>query len=421
MKRAILHVDMDAFFVAVEVRANEALRGLPVIVGGSPGGRGVVCSASYEARAFGVKSAMAMSRAMRLCPRATVVPVGTSDYGAAAREVRGLWRELTPSVELMSIDEAYLDLTGTRRLHGDAVEAADRLIRRTRRELDLPCSVGVAENKLLAKVASDYAKPLGLLRVEPGAGAAFLSPLPLRRLPGLGPKLEKKLSRYGLETLGELVALGRERLVGALGESGEQLWRRAQGRDTAPLRIREPARSISRETTFDVDTTDPVTLDGVLSWLSERVAAALRREQLMARTLTLKLRYSDFTTMTRSRTLSSPTDDDRVIYDTIAERFQAAHSRRVRVRLLGVGATNLCDRHCQFDLFEAPIQERNARLGEAFDAVSSRHGSGSLRRARSLNGRHARAEELRVSKVDVGAESCAESAVETCAEIDAET
>jgi len=383
-ERVILHVDMDAFFVAVERRANPSLVGKPVIVGGHPEGRGVVCSASYEARAFGAHSAMPMARAQRLCPHAVFVPVGTSDYGAAAEEVRRLWRALTPCVETMSLDEAYLDLTGTQRLHGPVMAVADRLIRRTWGELKLPCSIGIAENKMLAKVASDTAKPWGLLRVMAGGGERFLAPLPLRQLPGIGPKTAERLTRYGVETIGDIVALGPERLAAAMGEAGEQLWRRARGEDASPLRRDEPARSVGRETTFETDTTDPVRLDATLSWLSERVASALRRERLAARTIALKLRYSDFETLTRSATLAEPTNDDRVIYREAVRRLRLAHTRRVRIRLLGITASNLCDAQWQLDLFDAESQFKRLRLNQAFDAIRGRYGAGIIRRARSL-------------------------------------
>ena len=384
MDRIILHVDMDAFFVSVERRANPALVGQPVIVGGGLSGRGVVCSASYEARAFGVRSAMPMARAHRLCPQAVVVQVGTSDYGAAAEEVRALWRELTPAVEYMSLDEAYLDLSGCERLHGPAPAVADRLIHQTRATLGLPCSIGLAENKLLAKVASELAKPSGFFHILPGGGAVVLAHLPLRALPGIGPKMGERLARYGLETLGELVAMGRPALGQALGEAGDWLWFRAQGMDNAPLRIGEPPRSISRETTFATDTTDPIFLDATLSRLSEEVATALRSDKMSARTITLKMRYADFQTLTRSVTLGDPTNDDRAIYTAAADLFRRAHTRRVRLRLLGVGTSNLCDAQWQLDLFDRGHQVRRMALNDAFDALRARYGAGVVQRARSL-------------------------------------
>ncbi|MCX7049325.1 MAG: DNA polymerase IV [Candidatus Sumerlaeota bacterium] len=383
-ERLILHVDMDAFFVSVERRADPSLAGKPVIVGGDPDGRGVVCSASYEARVFGVRSAMPMAHARRLCPQAICVPVGRSDYGAAAQEVRELWRAMTPLVESMSLDEAYLDLTGTERLHGLVWLAADALIRRTREKLKLPCSIGIAVNKMLAKVASDYVKPQGLLRIMAGEGGAFLRPLPLRRMPGIGPKTEERLARYGLETLGDLVDLGKNTLEAAMGEMGVWLWLRAGGYDDSPVRAEhEQARSISRETTFETDTTDPRRLDTTLSWLSERVAAALREEGLAARTVTLKLRYSDFETLTRSSTLAGPTNDDRAIYEEAARLLAKAHTRRVCIRLLGVGTSNLCESQYQLDLFDAERQIRRGRLNAAFDAIRARYGKSAVLRARS--------------------------------------
>jgi DNA polymerase-4 len=384
MQRVILHVDMDAFFVEVERLSDPSLIGKPVIVGGDPDGRGVVCSASYEARAFGVRSAMPMSRARRLCPQAAFVRVGTSDYGHYSRQVTKALDAFSPLVEMRSIDEAYVDLTGSERLHGPPAIAAEKLRQHVMAETGLPASCGVAANKLVAKVASDLAKPQGLLLVQPGEERQFLAPLPMRRLPGIGARLAEKLERYGLETLGDIQQLGADALCGALGDrAGLELHNRVRGLDDSPVIAARETKSVSRETTFHEDTGHWPTLESTLSQLSERVARGLRKIHCRGRTITLKVRYSDFQTVTRSLTLPEATDDDRAMFNAAREKLRSILQRRVRVRLLGVGASNLTDAQWQLDFLEQKQQEKDQRLLKAIDEIKDRYGSPSIMRALS--------------------------------------
>lgn len=384
MQRVIAHLDMDAFFVEVERLTDPALVGKCVIVGGDPDGRGVVCSASYEARAFGVRSAMPMSRAKRLCPHAAFVRVRTSDYGHYSRLVKEALSDFSPLVEMRSIDEAYIDLTGSERLHGAPVIAADKLRAHVTEATGLPCSCGVAANKLVAKVASDMAKPNGLRLVQPGEEGATLAPLPMRSLPGIGARLAEKLERYGLETLGDIQQLGTEALCGALGErTGLELHNRVNGQDDSPVIVARETKSVSRETTFQEDTGHWPTLESTLSQLSEHVARGLRKIGCRARTITLKVRYSDFKTITRSFTLGEATADDRAIFHAARDKLRSILERRVRVRLLGVGGTNLTDAQWQLDFLEQQRQEKDQRLLDAVDQIKDRYGSPSIMRALS--------------------------------------
>jgi len=384
MQRQILHLDMDTFFVSVERLHRPELRGKPVVVGSdNPLGRGVVAAASYEARAFGVHSAMPLRQAWRLCPQAVFVAGNPDAYVEASRAIRSLCEEAAPLVEMGSLDEAYLDLTGTERLYRSAGAVADLLQKRIADQLGLPASFGWCENKLLAKVASARSKPHGLLRVYPGCGRIFLSPLPLRRLPGIGPKTAELLTRYGLQRIGDLERLGERHLQQALGEPGRVLYHRAHGEDDTPVVPWRPPQSISREHTYETDTAHRPTLLGTLSYLSERVAATLRREGKKARRVTLKLRYSDFKTITRTSLLLMPTDDDRAIYHAAAAALEAAYTRRVRARLIGVGVTDLTDEPWTLDLFEGGKVEQLERLARTLDGIRERYGFGAILRGKS--------------------------------------
>ncbi|MCX7013039.1 MAG: DNA polymerase IV, partial [Candidatus Sumerlaeota bacterium] len=373
-QRWVLHLDLDAFFVEVERRLDPSLVGRPVIVGGPAEGRGVVASVSYEARAFGVHSAMPTAQARRLCPQAIFVAGHYEAYEEYSRRVYGKCLRYTPLAQMASIDEAYLELTGTERLHGSPIDAADRLRGEIAEEIGLPATCGLASNRLVAKVASDTAKPAGRLCVPHGAERGFLASLPLRALPGLGPKSCERLSRYGLKTLGEAAALGETTFVRLFGEEGRWLWRRCIGWDDSPVRPRSRPKSISRDQTFASDLCDLGRLSEALSYLAEKVAAALRDENAAARTLTLKIRYADFKTVTRAVTLTAPTRDDRAIFAVARASLLAAYNRRVRLRLLGVAATNLSIGGWQVDLFEADRAQALERLYAGVDRIRGRDG-----------------------------------------------
>jgi len=385
VSRQILHVDMDAFFVSVERLHDPSLVGRPVVVGGDPEGRGVVASASYEARKYGIRSAMPMARARRLCPRAVFIRGDYEKYARASARLFRLLRRHSPSVEPVSIDEAYLDLTGTRRLLGHPVEAAERIRREIEEELGLSASVGMASNKLVAKVASRCAKPSGLLYVMPGREASFLSPLPVGMLPGIGEKTGTHLRRLGIRRIGELARLDEELLRIAFGRTGSFLRASAMGLGEETLdEDRGPARSVSRERTFETDTTDPDVVVPTAFALAESACSSLREDGLVARRVTLKLRYSDFRTVTRSAPLPEPTAMDRLVFPALVELVNRAWERRTRIRLVGVSLSGLGPAHCEIDLFEDSVERRLVSLYRGIDAVRRKYGPRSIFVAREL-------------------------------------
>jgi DNA polymerase-4 len=317
--RAIIHLDLDAFFAAVEVLENPDLAGKPVLVGGRPGERGVVAAASYPARAFGVRSAMPTSRALRLCPQAIVLPPRHTLYRDYSRRVMEILHQASPLVEQMSIDEAYVDLTSQVTAWEESVQIARRLQRRVREQAGLSASLGVATNQLVAKVASDRDKPGGLTVVQPGEEEAFLAPLPVRVLWGVGPVTERKLATMGptpgvgVTTVGELARVPGEELRARFGRHGVAMARQARGMDERPVVAEHERKSVSQERTFARDLRDAQALRKQLWGLSQGVAQRLRQAGLVAGTVAVKLRYADFTTLTRQMRLAVPTDDEREI------------------------------------------------------------------------------------------------------------
>ena len=383
--RTILHVDLDAFFAAVEQRDRPELRGKPVIVGGGgPRDRGVVSTASYEARAFGVRSAMPLRTAGALCPHGIFLPVDGAKYQAVSREVMAVLRRFTPLVEPISIDEAFLDVTGSRVLFGDGEQIGRQLKDEVRSAVDLTISVGVATTKLVAKIASDLRKPDGLVVVEPGTEAEFLAPLEIGRLWGVGAKSAEVLRDYGVRTIGDLAGLPEDLLVRRFGKHGAALGERARGLDADPVGGRDPAKSVGHEHTFDVDTSDPEVIERTLLGMSEGVAGRLRDSGVKATTITVKIRDTTFRTITRQRTLADPTDLTEPIFRTALE-LAKPEVRGVRIRLLGVTASGLGERE-QLALFglEDP---RRRRAVEAADAVRHRFGERAITRARLVGSR----------------------------------
>ena len=376
-------MDLDAFYASVEQLRRPELRGKPVIVGGGDAGggraqmsRGVVSAASYEARVHGVHSAMPLATALRLCPHAIVVPVDFAAYRAASSAIFVIAREYTPLIEPLSLDEAFLDVTGSARRHGPAPQIAALIRDRVLAECSLHASFGVATCKTVAKVASELRKPRGFVVVAAGDEASFLAPLPLRSLPGLGPATETALSGLGIRTLGELAALPLELVQRRVGNvQGRSIWERARGVDESPVTVPGRPRSVSREETFARDLDDRAKLGQRLADLSADVASRLRAGAWTARTVTLKLRYSDFTTITRQESLPSGTDSDRDVRNAARRLFDAAWSG-ARVRLLGVGVAGLED-VAQMDLFTRPA---SARLDHTLDAVRKRFGHNAIRR-----------------------------------------
>lgn len=383
MTRAtILHVDLDAFFAAVEQRDRPELRGKPVVVGvGGRNDRGVVSAASYEARKYGIHSAMPLRTAAGLCRDAVFVPVDGHKYKSVSRQVMEILRRFTPAVEPVSIDEAFLDVFGSEALHGAPVQIARTIRHSIHDELRLTASVGVASTKLVAKVASDLRKPDALVVVAPGSEAAFLAPLPIGRLWGVGEKTATALSEFGVMTVGDLAALPDDLLTRRFGRQGPVLAERARGIDPSPVSAGDAARSVSHEHTFDMDTADPEVLERTLLALSEGVASRLRAGGLKARTVVVKVRDSSFATVSRQRTLQEPTDQTEVVFAT-ARELAKPHLRGIRVRLLGVGASHLGDGE-QMAMFSSE-DERRRRATEAADAIRQRYGSKAIRRARLL-------------------------------------
>ena len=381
-ERTILHVDLDAFFAAVEQRDRPELRGRPVIVGGGgPGDRGVVSAASYEARRFGVHSAMPLRQAGRLCPDGVFLPVDGAKYGAASGEVMAILRRYTPLVEPISIDEAFLDVTDSRALFGDGAAIGTAIRAAIRAEVGLTASVGVATTKLVAKIASDLRKPDGMVIVLPGEERQFLAPLAIGRLWGVGQKTALVLTEYGVRTIGDLAALPPDVLVRRFGKHGASLAERAQGVDADRVVGRDAAKSVGHEHTFDVDTSDREVIERTLLAMSDGVAARLRASGVKAGTITVKIRDSSFHTITRQRTLPEPTDLTEPIWRTALE-LARPEVRGLRIRLLGVSASGLGERH-QMGLFSAE-DPRRRRVTEAADAIRRRFGDRAVIRARLL-------------------------------------
>jgi DNA polymerase-4 len=381
--RVILHCDMDAFYAAIEQRDDPALRGKPVIVGGL-GKRSVVSTASYEARKFGVHSAMPGARAHELCPHGIFVKPRMGVYAEESRKIRGVFETYTPLVEPLSLDEAFLDVTASRGLFGDGPAVARRVKEDVKRLTKLTVSIGVAASKYVAKVASDLHKPDGLTVVPPGTEAAFLAPLPVSRLWGAGRVTEARLARLGLRTIGDVQKLGLEELRAALGGSfGEHFHALSRGLDSRPVEPELDPKSIGRETTFEDDLTDDDACRAVLLELCESVGRRLRREGARARTVRVKIRFPPFETLTRQVKLERATRDDDEIYRAAASLFAAARAPGSPVRLLGVALADLTlgETATQHGLFEQPGRGASRdRLHNALDAIRDRFGEDAIRR-----------------------------------------
>jgi DNA polymerase-4 len=382
----ILHVDMDAFYASVEQRDQPDLRGRPVIVGGL-GGRSVVCAASYEARPFGVHSAMPMATARRLCPQAVVMPVRMKHYAEVSRQIREILLSFTPLVEPLSLDEAFLDVCGCQDLFGLAPEIANKIKTRIKTETGLTASVGVAPNKFVAKLASDHGKPDGLVVVTAEQLLDFLAPLPVGRLWGVGAKAEKRLHTLGIGTIGQMGRLGEQLLIDHFGEMGRHVWRLTQGNDDRRVVPDREAKSISTETTFAEDIDDWEVLRAWLRDLTDQLAARLRHSGIRARTVELKIRSSNFHTRHRAGALSEATNLSDLLWQSAKKIFdRSLTDDLLPIRLLGVGATRLTrDAAVQGNLFDAGRRERQQSLDQTIDAVRGQFGANALRRANLLD------------------------------------
>jgi DNA polymerase-4 len=387
---AILHLDMDAFFVSVELLARPELKGLPVVVGGQRDQRGVVTSASYEARRFGVHSAMPLRTAAKLCPQAIFLDGHHELYGEWSDRVAAILSRYSPIVEMASIDEAYLDLAGTERLHGPPLAAANKLLREITATTTLPCSAGLGASRLIAKVASDQAKPRGLVWVPAGCEAAFLAPLAARRIPGIGKVTESALKTFGVETIAQLQAFSQERLEEAFGKWGTALYRKARGIDCFEFFVDAEARSLSHNQTFGQDTSDAGRLHATLSYLCQKVSKRLRDAGLHARTVTLTIRFANFRTITRSHTLGEPSDLDSVFLKTVRDLFTHSWSGKAALRLVGVALTGFSAGSGQLPLLDPGRRDKLERLARTTDRLRDKFGFSKLQLGGSLANRSER-------------------------------
>ncbi len=377
MKRKILHADLDAFFCAVEILDNPGLKDSPFVVGGSPSGRGVVASASYPARAFGVRSAMPTSQALRLCPELIVLPGRHSMYSEYSRKVMAVFFDAAPVVEQISIDEAFLDVSD------DPLPGRDLamlLQQRIRSELGLPTSWGVAANKLVAKIATDLGKPDGLIEVPFGEEAAFLAPLPVDAIWGIGPRTQEVLAARGIATIGDLAEVDAETLKAMFGERGKDLADYSCGIDHRKVTDQSERRSISCERTFAKDVAEEYQMVRILQQLIEELCCRLREEDLYAATVKVKVRNPDFSSLSRQLQLKQPTDQDREIFQVAKQLLEKINPGYQPVRLLGVGLSGLSQPIRQMDLFD-PTWEKDRQLLQALDAIRNKYGPNAVKRA----------------------------------------
>lgn len=383
--RMILHIDMDAFYAAVEQRDDVELQHRAVIVGGPASSRGVVCAASYEARQYGIHSAMPMATALRLCPHAVVLPPRMSVYAGVSKRIREIFFRYTPLVEPLSLDEAFLDVTPSEKLFGPAVEIGRRIKSDIRIELNLVASVGVAPNKFLAKVASDLEKPDGFCVVDPSRVQDFLDPLPIERLWGIGDVGKAKLHRLGIRTIAQLRKLPAELLQASFGDPALQLLRLAKGIDDRAVVPDREAKSLSHEMTLAEDVIDPVVSKAILLELADQVSRRLRRQGLQGKVVHLKVRFADFRTLVRSRTLANTTNVTTEIYDVVKDLFQLVEASHLPVRLLGVGVSQLSDKAIRQQLlFDEVEHQTQSRADAAADAIRDKFGADAVQRASGL-------------------------------------
>jgi len=389
--RTVFHVDMDAFFVSVEELFDPSLKGKPVVVGGQRHERGVVSAASYEARKFGVHSAMPLRTAAKLCPQAIFIDGHPDRYRTCSEQVYSVLSSFSPQVEMVSIDEAYLDMSGTERLHGPPLLAAQKLHHKMKSETQLNCSIGIGTSRLVAKVCSGKAKPHGVLYVVPGQETKFLAPLDVRDIPGVGKVTEQKLNSLGIRTVGDMARQDEHFLDEHLGKWGLALAGKARGEDAGAWFAGEigdldAAKSISHEHTYNEDTADITQIEATLMRLSEMVARRLREQKFHARTLQLKLRYKDFTTITRAHSVETPTQLDNEIFSEIRKLFHANWRKGAEIRLLGVQASSFSGESAQGDLLSGQGRGKWQQALTAMDRVREKFGESSVRLGTGMKG-----------------------------------
>ena len=385
----IIHVDMDAFYASVEIRDEPSLQGKPVVVGGSTKGRGVIAAASYEARKFGVYSAMPSSVAIRKCPDLIFVKPRMNHYAAVSKQIREIFFRFTSLVEPLSLDEAFLDVTGSERLFGSAREIAAKIKQAILDEVGLIASAGVAPNKFLAKLASDLEKPNGFTFVHPDHIQSFLDPLHVSRVWGVGPQTEKKLAALGVATVYDLRQLSKSVLKRSFGLNSDHFWRLSRGLDTRPVVPDRNAKSVSHETTFATDVFDHEAIESWLLELTDQVARRMRRHTIYGKTINLKVRFSNFDTLTRAKTIEKPTHSTGDLAGATIELFRKLMndpvSRGRSIRLVGMGVSQLSrEAMVQRSLFDEVENQKQKRLDEAADKIRDKFGGGSVRRGSSL-------------------------------------
>lgn len=383
----ILHVDMDAFYASIEERERPELKGRPVIVGGNPKGRGVVAAANYRARAFGVHSAMPASKACRLCPEAVFLPSRIDYYAEVSEQIHHIFQNYTPLVEAISLDEAFLDVTASETYYGGAEAIGKGIKQRIKEEIGLTASVGIAPNKFLAKVASELRKPDGFVVVKADEIQRFLDPLPVGRLWGVGKVTDRVLEEKGIRTIRQLRQQPSPLLRDLLGKRGDHLWELAHGRDNRPVLPDQEAKSISHETTFETDHHAFHPIRSCLIALTEQVARRLRRHGLSARTVEVKIRFADFTTLTRARTLSKATHTTQeLVKVAVALLKTALPEKHGGVRLVGIGASHLASGEpAQAELFVDEAKQKQQRIDAAADRIASKYGASALKRGGGIS------------------------------------
>ena len=379
-----MHIDLDAFFVSAEQVLNPDLKGKPVVVGGKPDRRGVVAAASYEARAFGLHSGMPLVTASRLCPQAIFITGSFPRYREASKKFMTILADFSPFLEPLGLDEAYLDATGFEAIHGSTGQMAAAIRQRIKDEIGICASVGIASCKVVAKVASDLSKPDGLLEIPIGEERSFLSPLPVSKLPGVGKKSEQTLKGLGIHTIGQLADLPLDMLKNRFGTYGETMHNHANGIDDRKVEPPGEAKSISRETTFGQDIRGESHLQATLRYLSERAGSDLRHRGRQTKCVTLKLRYADFTTITRQQTLSQASDTDQTIFDTGIKLLKKELAKEQQaVRLIGIGVSSLVETGKQLEMLDTSVQ-RLGELNTAIDRIRKKYGFTAIQTGRTL-------------------------------------
>ncbi len=370
--RTIFHLDLDAFFVSVERILDPSLEGKPVIVGGDPHGRGVVAACSYEARKFGLHSAMPIRTAFKLCPEGVYLHGHHKEYSRYSKAVKNILTSYAPVIEQASIDEFYMDFTGCKIVYGSLFTFASFLQKEIWVKLKLPCSIGIGSNKTVAKIGSDCMKPKGITYIIPGMEKEFLSPMPVETIPGVGKVTLKELNGRGIYTIGDITNLPADYFSTAFGKYGADLWRKANGEGSEYLTVDREQKSISKETTFEKDVINREVIEKTLFDLSGKVSQSLRDNNWQAATISIKLRYSDFQTITRAKTIKPSTDDDKIIYNTALNLMNGAYTRRIAVRLIGVGLSRF-NEYCEQEVLFEDEHIKRKRLLRAVDILRSKY------------------------------------------------